>query len=426
MPEIKSFKGLFFNKEKVDISKNVTPPYDVISAEEQEHFYNLSPYNIVRLILGKESIEDNENNNKYTRAKEYLENWLKEQILIQDKDDSIYYLEEKFSVNNQEKVRKGFISLTKLEDFHKGNILPHEKTMSGPKADRLNLTKACKCNFSQIFSVYSDEKSETLEILQKYSSNNPFIEINYDNKNYKLWKITDISEIEKLKSLMLNKKIFIADGHHRYETALAYRNYRRKLDNYPANEQPYDYVMMYFSPIENNDLLILPTHRGVKDVEFKLDEFVSVIENFFEIEIFYKKELNDFMQKLEKEKDNFTVFIFYSGNNKFFYLKFNNIIKEKLNEIESLDVQILQNFILEKYFEITQQDLDNKVKIEYIKDVEYGIKLVEQGYLKGFFILNPTKMEQVKKIALSGKKMPQKSTYFYPKLITGLVIYKIE
>jgi len=426
MPQIKPFKGLFFNKQKVKISENVTPPYDVISPREQEEFYKASPYNIVRLILGKESPDDNNENNKYARAQQYLAEWINNEVLIRDNEDSIYYLEEKFKVNDSEKIRKGFISLTKLEDFNQGNILPHEKTMLGPKADRLNLTKACKCNFSQIFSVYSDETSDTLDIFTNYKNQKPLIDMTYDNKNYKRWKIVNIADIKRLQNLMLDKKIFIADGHHRYETALAYRNYRREIDNNPDVDKPYDYVMMYFSPIENNDLLILPTHRGVKDVHLENREFLLSIANFFHFTEYSKKDLPELLKKLESEQNYYTVYLFYSGDEKLYYLKFDNSIKKELNDMDSLDVQILQNFILEKYFGITQQDLDNKSKIEYIKDIDYGMNLVDKGILKALFILNPTKIEQVKSIALSGKKMPQKSTYFYPKLITGLVINKIE
>ncbi len=426
MPEIKNFKGVFYNKEKVDIANVVTPPYDVISKREQEIFYNKSEYNIIRLILGKEFESDNEMNNRYTRAADYLNAWFKNKILIQDEDESIYFLEEEFYVDGVKKSRKGFISLAKLEDFSEGNILPHEKTMLGPKADRLNLTKACKCNFSQIFSVYSDEKGNVLNIFYgAIEEETPFLNVEYDNKNYRIWKVTNPEDISKLQGLIRNKKIFIADGHHRYETALAYREYRKSLPDYD-DKAGYNYVMMYFSPIENNDLLILPTHRGVKHVNFNEKNLLDAVKEFFEIESFNKSELTYIIDILKKNKDKYTVFAVYGGQDKIFILKFKNSIKEKLSDIDKLDVQILQKFIFEKFLNITQEDLDKKTKIEYVKDIDYGIGLVDKGELEALFILNPTKIEQVKDIALSGQKMPQKSTYFYPKLITGLVINKIE
>ncbi len=426
MPEIKNFKGVFYNKEKVDIANVVTPPYDVISKREQEIFYNKSEYNIIRLILGKEFESDNEMNNRYTRAADYLNAWFKNKILIQDEDESIYFLEEEFYVDGVKKSRKGFISLAKLEDFSEGNILPHEKTMLGPKADRLNLTKACKCNFSQIFSVYSDEKGNVLNIFYgAIEEETPFLNVEYDNKNYRIWKVTNPEDISKLQGLIRNKKIFIADGHHRYETALAYREYRKSLPDYD-DKAGYNYVMMYFSPIENNDLLILPTHRGVKHVNFNEKNLLDAVKEFFEIESFNKSKLSYIINKLKKNRDQYTVFAVYGGQDKIFILKFKNSIKEKLSDIDKLDVQILQKFIFEKFLNITQEDLDKKTKIEYVKDIDYGIGLVDKGELEALFILNPTKIEQVKDIALSGQKMPQKSTYFYPKLITGLVINKIE
>ena len=426
MPDIKSFKGIFYNKEKVNISDVVTPPYDVISKREQEIFYNKSEFNIVRLILGKEFENDNSENNRYTRAADYLNDWFEKQVLIQDKDYSIYFLEEEFYIDSVRKSRKGFIALAKLEDFSEGNILPHEKTMLGPKADRLNLTKACKCNFSQIFSVYSDEQSDILNIFYNAVEKDvPFLNVEYEEKYYKIWKITNPDDISKLQKLISDKKIFIADGHHRYETALAYREYRKSMPDYDK-DAAYNYVMMYFSPIENNDLLILPTHRGVKHVDFNEEKLLKSIDDFFETDIFDKSELPVILEKLNKNQDKFTVFALYSGEDKISFLKFKNSIKEKLSDFDKLDVQILQKFIFEKHLNITQEDLDNKTKIEYVKDIDYGMGLVDKGDIEALFILNPTKIEQVKDIALSGQKMPQKSTYFYPKLITGLVINKIE
>ncbi len=423
MPEIKSFKGVFFNQEKVNIEQVVTPPYDVISKRMQEDFYNKSDYNIVRLIFGKEYDTDDNGNNKYIRAAEFLNQWISDEILVFDKKEAIYYLEETFFVNGEKKVRKGFISLSKLEDFSKGNILPHEKTMHGPKADRLNLTKHCKCNFSQIFSVYSDENCSTMNIFKNAT---PFLNFEYNGTEYKLGKITDKSLINKLAELMKNKKIFIADGHHRYETALAYKNYRREIENNPRKSMPYDYVMMYFSPIEENDLLILPTHRGVKNVTIDEKTLIENLSDFFQTEKFTKNSIDELLKKMKKLEKSHTVFGAYFGSENLYFLKFKNSLKEKLDEYASLDVQILQSYILEKFLGISQEDLDNKTKIEYIKDIEYGFELIANNELQGIFLMNPTKINQVKNIALSGKKMPQKSTYFYPKLLTGLVIYKIE
>jgi len=201
MPKIKSFKGIFYNTKKVDISKVVTPPYDVISDRMQENYYQISDYNIVRLILGKDLKGDSVEYNKYTRAAEFLNKWLENNILIQDTEESIYFLKENYKINGEKKQRCGFISLSKLEDFNKGNILPHEKTMHGPKADRLKLTQHCKANFSQIFSVYSDISGDTLNLLKK-SASSPFINLVYDNIEYSLSKITNKHAILKLQEYM--------------------------------------------------------------------------------------------------------------------------------------------------------------------------------------------------------------------------------
>jgi uncharacterized protein (DUF1015 family) len=189
---------------------------------------------------------------------------------------------------------------------------------------------------------------------------------------------------------------------------------------------PYDYVMMYFSPIEENDLLILPTHRGVKNVTIDEKTLIENLSDFFQTEKFTKNSIDELLKKMKKLEKSHTVFGAYFGSENLYFLKFKNSLKEKLDEYASLDVQILQSYILEKFLGISQEDLDNKTKIEYIKDIEYGFELIANNELQGIFLMNPTKINQVKNIALSGKKMPQKSTYFYPKLLTGLVIYKIE
>ncbi len=423
MPEIESFKGLLYNSTIVDIAKVVTPPYDVISEEQQNFFYQASQHNIIRLILGETHPKDTPQTNQYTRAKDYLNKWQSENIIIQDNQDCIYYLEEDFLINGIQKKRKGFIARTKLEDFKDGNILPHEKTMSGPKEDRLKLTKACKCNFSQIFAVYSDENGKSISMLKNSHSFTPIITTTFDNINYKLYQITDPSIIAQLKLFMKDKKIFIADGHHRYETALAYRNYMREQSQSTGKLMHYDYVMMYFSPIEENDLLILPTHRGIKGVKINITSLISNLSQFFEIkEIIGTSDYTAILDQSDKENSSFILCIKDSR----YLLKFSNIIKEKLSYLDKLDVKILQNFILDKFFGITDADLDSKNKIEYIKDIEHGLNLIADSKLDALFLMNPTKMEQVKNIALSGEKMPQKSTYFFPKLITGLVIYKLD
>ncbi len=420
---LKSFKGITYNPEKVKIENVVTPPYDVITPEEQENFYKKSEYNIVRLILGKKFETDNDGNNRYTRAKEFYQKWLKEKVLIKDKKENIYYLEENFEINGKSYTREGFIAIVKLEEFEKGNILPHEKTLKGPKIDRFNLIKECKVNFSQIFGLYSDSKLRAISMLKEYAcSTNPYFNFFFNDINYKFWKFSDQNLISKIQELMAEKKIFIADGHHRYETALAYRDFMRKKLNIPNNkEMPFDYIMFYLCPMEDKGLIVLPTHRLLKNISINLTDFLEKSKKYFEIKELKDKNLEKLIHLLESKKEENTVFIFFNGKN--FYLF---ELKDNLKNLNKLDVEILEEFIFKKILNITDEEISNKKKIDFIKDTDRGIKAVIENKFSGIFIMNPTKIDQIKQISLNKGILPQKSTYFYPKLLTGLVIYSLE
>ncbi len=408
--KIKSFKGITYNKEKVNIEDVVAPPYDVISPEEQEKYYKKSEYNIIRLILGKTYENDNETNNRYTRAREFFKKWLNEKILIQDSEEKIYYLEESFEVNDRRYKREGFIVLIKLEEFKKGNILPHEKTLRGPKIDRFNLIKECKANFSQIFGIFSDPSLESINLLKDCACRiSPYFSFKFNKIDYSFWKLGDIEAINRIKEIMENKVIFIADGHHRYETALEYRNYMRKKLNVSDDiEYPFDYVMIYLCPMEDDGLIVLPTHRLVKNIELNIQNFIEEIKSYFDVTK---------VDGIRKIKIN--EFIFYDGEN-YYHLKLKNKIQNKL------DVEILEDLIFKNVLKITEDEITNKTKIDYIKDEKKGIELVNNKQYSALFIVNPPTIEQIKSIAIKKGILPQKSTYFYPKLLTGLVINSLE
>ena len=410
--EVKSFKGITYNRDKVDIEKVVTPPYDVINSEEQESFYKKSEYNIIRLILGKEKKDDDGNNNRYTRAREFFKLWLKNKILIKDNEECLYYLEEKFNYNGKDFTRQGFIGILKLEEFEKGNIVPHEKTLKGPKKDRFNLMLETKANFSQIFGLYSDKDLKINSILAGgIKDNEKYFSFFYDKIKYDFWKINRKEIITQVIENIKDKKIFIADGHHRYETALMFRDYmRKKINAEPDKDYPFDYVMMYFCPMEEEGLLVLPTHRLLKNVN--LDNFFEKANKFFIIE---KTDL--------KIKDNLKIgqFLFFNGTD-FFLFK----LKQEFFDNSKLDVEILEDLIFKECLKITDEDISTKSKVDFIKDEYKGIELVKDGKYNGIFILHPPIIEKVREISLKRGVLPQKSTYFYPKLLTGLVIYSLE
>ncbi|HJO55471.1 MAG TPA: DUF1015 domain-containing protein, partial [Candidatus Scalindua sp.] len=259
MATILPFKGLRYNPEKIkDISKVITPPYDVISEKERDDYYELHPDNIIRLILSKDLPSDDQSNNKYTRSAESYDKWRKEETLKEEAKPAIYIYAQEFTLSDKKYTRRGFISLVKLEDFQTGEIYPHEHTLAKPKEDRMNLMKACNANLSQVFTFFEDEDAEISDLLHKMSEAGPDINFTdiYGVKN-SLWAIKDKAVIEKLIVQMKDRALFIADGHHRYETALFYRDFVKGTES--NEDSPADYIMMMCVSMEDSGLVILPT-----------------------------------------------------------------------------------------------------------------------------------------------------------------------
>lgn len=443
MATIKPFQGVRYNIAKTeDMSKVVTPPYDVISQKEQEGYYQSHPFNIIRLIKGKDNPEDNEHSNKYTRAACDFTAWHKDGILKKESKPAIYIYEQIFDLKGETFSRKGFIANIKLEELKSGHIFPHEQTLSGPKADRFNLINACSANFSCVFSLYPDSsnKEESVDnIINSNSTGTPDVSFTDDQGvRNSVWVITDSDMVNKIVNMMQDKPLFIADGHHRYETALAYRDkireeLNKKCDNNEHEELSVDYVMMMCVSMANTGLKILPTHRVIKNVNgLSSKEIKDKLSKVFSIEpININGSANHIEETLKKNKE-LHAFILYLRDEKKFYLI--TITKEKAHNIsydleysnwKFFDVGILHGIILDKLFEIRQIQSKNESKIEYIKNEEDAISLVnDNGYQIAFF-LNPTKIKDIQLVAKDRQIMPPKSTYFYPKLCTGIVISKL-
>jgi len=430
MALIKPFKGIRYNKKYSKEMDNLTaPPYDVISEEEQIELHNIHPYNIVRLEYGLTYHTDNELNNRYTRAANYLDSWLKNGVLVQDDNPSIYIYQQAFSIDGKQIIRTGFISLVKIEEFSKGIILPHEYTLSKPKADRLDLMRACKANFSQIFSLYNDTNYKISSILNEFTKQQPDIEFK-DRSNIinRLWPVSDKQTIDSIQQAFVNKQLFIADGNHRYETALQFRDEMRSITGLDDGKQPFDYVMMMMVAMEDPGLVILPTHRIVSNIEnVNRNELLNEMKEYFNITPIDKSFIMDAIR--QHESDEMPYFIYYDGEN-CNALQLKNWIyaqKSLLNKPEAywkLDISILHALIISKMLGISAEDAAQQRYISYTRDIKDALKAVDSGQAKFAFLVRPTKVEQVKAVALAGEKMPQKSTYFYPKLLTGLVIYK--
>lgn len=436
MANIIPFKGILYNPETVgDLGAVTAPPYDVISPALQEELYNKSDYNIVRLILGKTFDSDSEQNNRYTRSSQDLNDWINKGILQQNDRESLYYYSQEYVFNGVKRNRTGFIARVKLEEFEKGVIFPHENTLSKPKADRLNLTRACKANFSQVFGLFSDPEKNIDNVVAKDIEKESLSEvIDSDGTIHRFGSILNKEAIDQIASLMKEKKIYIADGHHRYEIALNYRNEMRKASGKSTGEEPYDYVMMYLTNMDSEGTSIFPIHRLLFNLDnFNSDQFLESLESYFTVQAFpfenspdKEATCNRMLQAMEsKTKGQFTCGV-YQGTQSFYMLtlKDNSILNDGNTPKEFLDLGpfILQSLIFEKIMGISKEAIQNQEKVSFKKSEKEAIKMVDSGEHQVAFFLNSTKMEQIRKACNAGLRMPQKSTFFYPKLLSGLVI----
>lgn len=427
MAEIKAFKGLRYNTDIAgEICQLCCPPYDIISEEERLGYINANDNNIIRLELPK-------GDQPYKGAAEVLKMWEDKGVLIREDEPAIYVYEEEFTVYGKRKRIKGIIARVKLEEFEKGVILPHEFTLSKAKEDRLNLMKATNCNFSQIYALYMDEEHSTMKTVDANTSDDPVLEFtDIEKVTHRLWIVKDKESISKIENDFVDRKLYIADGHHRYETALNYRNYCRE-NGLSKEGDAQDYQMIFMCDMQHPGLVVLPTHRLVRDLEhFDKKEVLEKCKKHFEIKEFEgTADMGDVLYKKYKEGRN--SFGFYCGGNKWTMLtlkKTTDAVKRanpKLSKaMRSLDVTVLHSLILEKIFGIDKENMAQQINLTYSKYFDEAISAVDQGKAQCSFILNPTRVEQIGEVAANGEKMPQKSTYFYPKMITGMVMNKLD
>ncbi len=403
MAVVTGFQGFRYNPEKIEnLSKVLAPPYDVISPEEQEELYGVSPYNVVRLILSK-----CEGEQKYVKAGATFRDWIADQVLIQEAEPSIYPYHQQFDLDGKKIIRRGFIATVRIEDFSSKIILPHERTFPKPKIDRLKLTLACKANLSPVFSIYSDPEGSIEKAIGENIEDEPLIDSLYrDGVRNKLWKISDRDIISQIKTTMSDSNLLIADGHHRYETALEYRNQQRNNSGTGSGERLYEYVMMYLARAEDDGLLINPTHRVLKNLgSLDLKDFIQKIGERFNI-----------------KRIDFREAVSSLGSREFLILSKDtrNVIKVSPKDLypesfKNLAVMLLHNVVLKEI--ITEE----KSEILYTKSIKEVSELVKSGqYILGF-ILPPLTASDIFEVVLADEKLPHKTTYFYPKTLSGLV-----
>jgi len=420
MPEIKPFKGIRYNLVKIkNLADVITQPYDQITDEMEKDYKEQSPYNFVRLVLTKYA-EGHDRVKEYQDAKKFTEEWTKGTIFIQDDKVSLYPYFQEFNMGDKKYIRKGFICRVRLEELGKG-ILPHEKTLSKPKEDRLSLLRATKKDFEPVFLLYTDPKNYVMALIESECQKPPIVDVLDDrNVRHKIWRISDPDLIIGVTQHIKDSLFVIADGHHRYETALTYRIELGKIDkDHPAN-----FKMIALVNIQDKGLVILPTHRLIKNLpDFKLNSFLNKAKEIFEI----KETRKELLEKdLTKEKSH--AFGFYNPEGSYILkLKSNRImaelLKDRSKDYQNLDVAILHTLLIENILCIKPEKIEDHIC--YQRGADDTLKRIDSEEFQFCFLMNPTRVEQVRDIAQHRERMPQKSTDFYPKLISGLVFYNI-
>lgn len=434
MVEVAPFKGITYNPKKINkLDEVMSPPYDIISEDMQERLYEEHPQNFVRLILGKINDDDSEEDNRYTRAKKLFDSWMNDSILVSSDKQAIFPYKIEYKAKNQRKTMNGFFVLLKIDPDYK-LVKAHERTLSKPKADRLNLMRACNANLEPIQLLYIDDEDKIRKKIDENLSK-PIIDvIGYDGFNHKLWKLEDKRIISMVQNELKNNILFIADGHHRYQTAINYANEIKQKTGNTNKDAPFNYQMVILANMFDEGLSIFPTHRLIKKSNIDFDNLLEKLSEYFAVEektfnsskANISKLKNKIKEDLEtKDEHRFVMYI----KDRYYLLKLKNeAVMDKFAEDRSrtwrtLDVSILHIIILEHIMGINQENLEDHVK--YTRVDEEAIQFVDEGKYDLSFLMNATKIEELKAIADAGEHMPQKSTYFLPKMLSGLVMYKM-
>jgi uncharacterized protein (DUF1015 family) len=433
MAEIIPFKALRYDSRQVKLEDVLTQPYDKITPEMQAKYYERSPHNLVRIILGKPGETDTASFNVYTRAAEYLHDWRSAGLLKQDSTPAIFVYSQTFIVPGTRDAaeRRGLIALGRLHDYSDGVVFRHEQTLSKPRQDRLNLLRATRAHFGQIFMLYSDPQGEIESLLQTTTKEEPESSVLDEYETlHRLWRIDDPALIAAVQQKMHSKKLLIADGHHRYETALAYRDERRAESSAGPNA-PYEYVMMTLVSMESPGLVILPTHRIVHGLPaFDRENMLEHAARFFDIDrIDLRTESRSATTLLGEAGAHCTAFVAVTRQGPYLMRAKKTPVREALSELPAqqreLDVVQLHRILLERILGISEEAIRNQEHVRYERDAFQAISWVRQG-ANVAFLMNAARIEQVRDIAFAGEVLPQKSTDFYPKLLSGLTIYALE
>jgi uncharacterized protein (DUF1015 family) len=440
MAEILPFRALHYNPHKIArLDDVVTQPYDKISAEMQARYHAMSPHNAAHIIRGRENPADSPQDNIYTRAAAHFREWIQNQVLISEADPAIYPYYQEYSVPGQPEImkqRRGFIALCKLEDYSAGVVHRHEETLSGPKADRMELLKATRAHLGQIFMLYSDPAGEIEAALDAKTKDQPWESVKDEHSTtHSVWRVTEPSALNQVVEAMRPRKLVIADGHHRYETAVAFRNACRErgLANSPA-----EYVMVTCVRQQTDGLVVLPTHRVLHSVpNFRWGRFVGDAQEFFEWRELPPDEQAQkpgarLVQRVGQAGREGPAIGIFAGNEVQGVLilrkdiRLSQLLPDIAPSLARLDVVILHKILLEKVLGIDPQAVREEKNLGYLREINSAMTMVESGKAQLCFTMNPTPIQAVWENALAGQVLPQKSTDFYPKLLSGLTLYWLD
>ncbi|MFH1217215.1 MAG: DUF1015 domain-containing protein [Pseudomonadota bacterium] len=445
MAKIAPLKGLRFNPEKINRMEDVvTPPYDVIDEKAKISLLSKNPYNMIQLDLTKNA-GDAPSTDRYEAARNLFQRWQEEGVLVRDAEPTIYLYHTTYSLSNGRTfTRRGLVALVGLAEFDEGIVKPHEKTFRSVTDDRLRLIDTCQAQFSQIFSLYSDPEGEIMAVLEGVCPQKPMYQVeDQDGCIHSLWAVTDPDALDMVKNVFVARPLYIADGHHRYTTALQLRELMVKRQGKVAPDSPYNHIMMYLCPMEDPGLSVLPTHRLVSyPGRITADELVAKMADYFEIfEIrggIRESLMEQVLDRMDEKPQGQTVFGMYEPvSDRCFLLTLRPGVMEKVVgaampvALQELDVVVLSELIVERLLGLDHERCDSENLISYYSDPDTGLDTAvkeaaaTEARSPILFLMNHTPVEQVKKIADENLIMPHKSTYFYPKILTGLLINKI-
>jgi uncharacterized protein (DUF1015 family) len=446
MAQVRPFRAFRYNPERAPFDRVLTQPYDKISPAMQEKYYAADPHNLIAIEKGRVSSNDTAENNVYTRAANAIEDWIRNNIVAQDPAPAFYSYTQEYTVPGSEerRTRRGFIGAGKLEEYSARIVFRHEQTLSGPKADRLELLRHTRTHTGQLFMLYSDAARRADTILGEAEASAPPATELRDEYGvvHRLWVITEPERVAAITQAMADQKLVIADGHHRYETALAYRNERRGQTGHADPDAPYEFAMMTFINTRSEGLTILPTHRVAANLhDFSWPSVRRHLEPWFTAETFSfrnageRAEARDkFLRRLVELRGQRSIGVYPAaqGAKRAFYvlaLRPGADLAQLLPNVSprqrELDVVLLHEGILESALGITPQAVTSEKNLTYEREAAAALEAVDSGAAQIAFLLNPCDVEQVMRVATAGEVMPQKSTDFYPKLLSGITMYRV-